>query len=425
MMQETYINRLPSKYIIHGRYQVQRDVSTSSIGTLYKGIDLEFKTPILIKILYKNTEAISTDLFIQEFYKNAELYSSLEHPNINSLLFYGLENDMPYLIYEYIEGINIANYFYKEFSNWDEQKKWMKQIATALEYLNNHNYIHNAVKCNHICINENHDAVLLHPQITPWDQTFSEHVAAIRKKNTCAYQSEQQNNKSIENDLFNLGFVWYTVLTNNLSYYNYDLDAAKEANKKGKLVTPHEINSIIPKKIENIILQTISPNDNIRFSSVSDFISALSKDEQDSKQEYDSFSYTAKKMLAGELPNRSNNIEKVSKIKDNFVVRKIKNNFKVSNFFKYIFFLVAIICILYSLYSIHFYLFRSFDFDPVHIRRMNTERKSDYYKKAPDFRKNPSRNRIYRNKELKDAEDARKEFEDNYKKNSRWLDDIE
>ena len=32
---------------------------------------------------------------------------------------------------------------------------------------------------------------------------------------------------------------------------------------------------------------------------------------------------------------------------------------------------------------------------------------------------------IQRDKELKDAEDARKKFEKDYKRNSNWLDDIE
>lgn len=437
MMQENYINRLPSKYIIHGRYQIQRDISTSSIGTLYKGIDLEFKTPVVIKILYKNTESVSSDVFIQKFYENAELYSSLEHPNINSLLFYGLEDDMPYLVYEYIEGINIANYFYKEFSNWDEQKKWMQQIATALEYLNNHNYIHNAIKCNHICINENHDAILLHPQITPWDQTFSEHVAAIRKKTTCAYQSKQQNDKSLENDLFNLGFVWYTVLTNNLSYYNYDLDAAKEANKKGKLIPPHEINSIIPKKIENIILQTIFPDEDVRISSPQEFIGALSNNSQELNKYHDSFAYTAKKIMAGEFSNRSNNNEEISlnnnvhkeyTYNNNIHKRKSKEINKILKYLKYFVLLVAIIWIIYSIY---FYNFgycdfqRSYPYYPSNIKRINTEKKSDEYRKNFDYRTNPSRKKIYRDKELKDAEDERKKFENNYKNNSDWLDDIE
>ena len=87
---------------ISGRYQILRAIGGGGMANVYLAEDMILDREVAIKIL--RFDFASDDDFIRRFRREAQSAASLDHPNIVSIYDVGEEDDIYYIVMEYVEG---------------------------------------------------------------------------------------------------------------------------------------------------------------------------------------------------------------------------------------------------------------------------------------------------------------------------------
>ena len=88
--------------VLEGRYRVDALLGEGGIGRVYRAMHLKLDRPVALKVLHEVFRT-STDVR-QRFEREAKTLSALRHPNIVTITDYGVDDDMPFLVMELVEG---------------------------------------------------------------------------------------------------------------------------------------------------------------------------------------------------------------------------------------------------------------------------------------------------------------------------------
>lgn len=93
------------------RYTILEKLGHGGMGIVYKGIDNETRETITIKMMHPHHALEKKHLAL--FSREANVTSQLNHPNVIQLHDFGLVENVPYFILEYIDGMDLADYVQK------------------------------------------------------------------------------------------------------------------------------------------------------------------------------------------------------------------------------------------------------------------------------------------------------------------------
>lgn len=102
------MNELQIGQLVDGKYKIQALLGSGAFGAVYKAYHNELNRPVAIKVLGIRGD-LSEDTR-SRFSREARLLSSLSHPNVIGVYSYGLlENAIPYIAMEYLDGKTLAD----------------------------------------------------------------------------------------------------------------------------------------------------------------------------------------------------------------------------------------------------------------------------------------------------------------------------
>ncbi|MCG8454678.1 MAG: protein kinase, partial [Holophagales bacterium] len=87
-----------------GKYEVLDQIGSGGFATVFKGYDPFIKRPVAIKICYSRDAETR-----QRFYREAEIAGRLVHRNITTVHDFGVHDENPYLVEEYLPGEDLAH----------------------------------------------------------------------------------------------------------------------------------------------------------------------------------------------------------------------------------------------------------------------------------------------------------------------------
>ena len=93
-----------------GNYRIVEKIGAGGMGAVYlaENVDDSFEQKVALKLI--RPELVSSAV-LRRFYNERQILAALEHPNIAHLIGGGAtENDLPYLVMEYVAGETISRY---------------------------------------------------------------------------------------------------------------------------------------------------------------------------------------------------------------------------------------------------------------------------------------------------------------------------
>lgn len=146
-MHETKVHLEKMEKINH--FNILGQIGKGGMGVVFKCYDT--KENHIVALKFMNAAPDPKSHAFQRFIREIKSSINLEHPNIVKVYGTGIYNRRPYIVMEYIEGMNIAEYFQGKDSI-SKKLKCIVKIAGALEYAHNHNIIHRDIKPDNILI---------------------------------------------------------------------------------------------------------------------------------------------------------------------------------------------------------------------------------------------------------------------------------
>ncbi len=195
-----------------GKYEVLDKIGSGGFAVVYKGYDPFIKRPVAIKVCYSRDSETR-----ERFYREAEIAGLLVHRNITTVYDFGLQDQTPYLVEEYLPGEDLAHLIRrKEPETLVEKLDFLIQIASGLGYAHSKGVIHRDIKPSNIRVLENGRIKIMDFGTAKLADVESNLTQTGMTLGTVAYLSPERllgQTSGINSDLFSFGVLAYELMS--------------------------------------------------------------------------------------------------------------------------------------------------------------------------------------------------------------------
>lgn len=265
-----------------GVYVVISFLGRGAMSVVYKAYDELLNRQVAIKVLSPNL--LSDEDAVRRFEREAEAVSRIDHKNVAKIFAFGrTEENLPYLVMEYIDGLTFAEIIAKKIRfSLTEMVNFMLQTTEGLQAAYQQNIIHRDIKPQNLLLDNNNVLKILDFGLAKilWDETYKSVEGTI--VGTPYYMSpEIAAGRPIDHrgDIYSLGATFYHILAHRPPF-EADTPMGIMMKHATALPTPlYSINPNIPHTLWKIIERMLEKDPNDRYQTYDDLISELRQEE--------------------------------------------------------------------------------------------------------------------------------------------------
>ena len=243
------------------RYEILEQLGGGGMAIIYKGRDTLLNRLVSIKVL--RPEFTCDEDFIQRFRREAQAIASLSHPNIVSIYDVGWEDNVHYLVIEYIEGDNLKNFIRAQGTIPTERAvEIARQISDALQHAHENNIVHRDIKPQNILITREGRA-----KLTDFGIAKEATTATLTQTDTIVgsvhYISPEQargETAGPRSDIYSLGIVLYEMVTGALPFQGETPIGVALKHIREAPPRPSSLNPAVSPTLEHIIARAMAKN---------------------------------------------------------------------------------------------------------------------------------------------------------------------
>ncbi len=256
--------------LLKNRYKILEQLGSGGMGEVYLAEDQALANKVAVKANH-NMNANSAAQFIRE----ARLLASLKHPNLPRVIDYFTEDDTQYLVMDYIPGEDLRTLVDKKTKFSTAQiLKWAEQLGNAVTYLHTQNppIFHRDIKPTNIKLMPNGEAVLVDFGIAKVGDPSQETLTGAWAFTPGFAPPEQVSGLRTgpQSDQFSLAATLYYVFAG-----KSPADSARRMMGEEELVSLKTLVPGIPQHIADAIEKALSIKQDMRFTTVADFVEAI------------------------------------------------------------------------------------------------------------------------------------------------------
>ncbi len=202
-----------------GSYRLLRVLGEGGMGRVYlaaRADDL-YQQQVAIKLMHAGLGQAQRMLL--RFGAERQILANLNHPNIARLLDGGIEDGLPYLVMEYVDGVAIDQYCRSHKLALEERLRLFTTLCGAVEYAHKNLVVHRDIKPGNILVSNDGVPKLLDFGIAKLLDPEGGEVAATRTTErlmTPEYASPEQvrgDRITTSTDVYALGVLLYELLS--------------------------------------------------------------------------------------------------------------------------------------------------------------------------------------------------------------------
>ena len=265
-------------HVLDRRFRITEILSRSGMATIFKAEDLQNGNQLVaIKVPYMEYE--SDPNFFSRFQREERIGLELNHPFV--LRFIPVENkSRPYIVTEYLKGCTLAHLMQAMRPLPEKDAiKIAGLLCEALQHLHDHGVIHRDLKPGNVMICCDGTIRLMDFGLAR-DMVSRRitHVGNTGSMGTPDYMApEQVRGKRADKrtDIYNLGALFYEMLTGCVPFQDENPWAALNARVTGDPAAPRKINRELSAQAEEIVLRALQREPGERYPSAAAMKSEL------------------------------------------------------------------------------------------------------------------------------------------------------
>ncbi len=255
--------------LIADRYQLEEPLGVGGMAQVYKGNDMLLNRAVTVKILKQ--EFNGDEEFVENFKHEAKSAASLNHPNVVSVYDVGEENDIHYIVMEYIDGIDVQELIDKNGPiAWQYAVDIFLQVGLAIENAHQHNLIHRDIKPKNVLLTREGKIKVTDFGIAIAMNSSTINLSTTNMGSVHYFSPEQAQGRPVDerSDIYSMGISMYETLTGKLPFDGDNPVSIALKHIKEAPVPPKELNDEIPQGLNDIVMKCIEKNPNNRYQSV-------------------------------------------------------------------------------------------------------------------------------------------------------------
>ncbi|HLS22838.1 MAG TPA: Stk1 family PASTA domain-containing Ser/Thr kinase [Pseudogracilibacillus sp.] len=258
-------------HLLNERYRIKRRIGGGGMANVYLGFDLILERDVAIKVL--RMEFVNDPEFVERFDREAQAATSLSHPNIVNIYDVGEEDDILYIVMEYVDGLTLKEYIQKHGPlSVEKAIDIMDQLTAAIQHAHETGLIHRDIKPQNVLINQNGTV-----KVTDFGIAVALSATALTQTNSVLgsvhYLSPEQargGKATKKSDIYSLGIVFYELLTGELPFSGQSPVSIALKHLQDDIPSVRAKDESIPQSVENIILKATTKDPFHRYQSVSE-----------------------------------------------------------------------------------------------------------------------------------------------------------
>jgi serine/threonine protein kinase len=261
-------------------YRITERIGIGGMAEVYLGKHILLDRLVAIKVMHG---FLSEHEHVKErFKREAKAVAHLRHPNIVQVYDFDIQDDLIFMVMEYIEGTNLQ----KELVRLGEEGKRfpikqigsiINDIASALDYAHSRGMLHRDIKPSNILIDKEGKAYLTDFGIA---KIFSDQkiTATGTLMGTPAYMSPEQakgDELTEESDIYSLGIVAFEMLTGQVPYDAKTPIAIVFKQINDPVPEISRLVEDVPTSAQDVIDRALAKSPEVRYSSAEELVRAL------------------------------------------------------------------------------------------------------------------------------------------------------
>ncbi|MCL1975823.1 MAG: Stk1 family PASTA domain-containing Ser/Thr kinase [Firmicutes bacterium] len=264
--------------LFNERYQIQEKLGSGGTSVVYKGQDILLNRKVTIKILRE--EYASNDEFVRRFRREAQAVASLSHGNIVSVYDVGFEENMHYIVMEFVEGHSLKEYIkQKGVLTVQIASVIMMQILDGISYAHEHGIIHRDIKPHNILLSKDGRAKVtdfgIAVGMTDMTQTYNTSSRIMGSVHYIAPEQVQGQPVTEKSDIYSAGVVFYEMLTGQLPFSGDTPISIAMQHVQAELILPHQLNTKVPMGLSYVVMRAMRKNPDTRYDNVREMMEAI------------------------------------------------------------------------------------------------------------------------------------------------------
>ena len=261
-----------------GRYDIQRELGSGGMATVFLAKDLKHDRDVAIKVLHPDLgAALGSSRFLTEIRTTARL----QHPHILPLLDSGEANGLLYYVMPYVTGESLRDRLEREQQlPISAAISIASEIADALSAAHEMGIVHRDIKPENILLRGNHALVADFGIALAVQQAGGARMTQTGLSlGTPQYMSPEQamGERTIgpRSDIYSLGAVTYEMLAGEPPFTGHSVQAIVAKVMTERPVPLRTIRDTVPQNIEHAVMTALAKIPADRFSTAAEFAAAL------------------------------------------------------------------------------------------------------------------------------------------------------
>jgi serine/threonine-protein kinase len=261
-------------------YRITEKLGSGGQGTVYKAVDTRLGRTLVVKVL--SPELTSRESNLKRFEREAQLASSLDHPNI--CIIYGLheEGGLHFITMQYIEGKNVRQLVRGRPLELRSAISITMQVADALAAAHARGVIHRDIKAGNVMVTKNGTAKVLDfglAKLLDENQSSGkgseQHLTEMGVPyGTATYAApEQATGAHVDHraDIFSTGVLMYEMLAGIWPFQGKTNVEVRYAVLHDTPVPISEFRRDAPPRLQEILDRALAKDPKDRYQRVADF----------------------------------------------------------------------------------------------------------------------------------------------------------
>jgi serine/threonine protein kinase len=203
---------------LNGRYRLDEKLGQGGMATVYKATDPNLRRVVAIKLIHPHLS--ENPDFVRRFEEEAAAVAQLRHPNIVQVHDFSHDDDLYYIVFEFVPGESLQARHQRYLSDerevpLDETVAIIAKVADALDYAHKRNLVHRDVKPANVMINIHKEPILMDFGIVKI-AGGTQHTATGAVLGTARYMApEQIRGEKVDSrtDIYSLGAMLYELVS--------------------------------------------------------------------------------------------------------------------------------------------------------------------------------------------------------------------